>query len=113
MLVSSVATKKKGARTERRKAERAHTKRLRDAQALAKFEPGGSAERPIEVATAAVLEVQATSFACLGCGQNRLRIKEHAAREIADQRLRLIDVKCGVCGLERRFYFRIGGPLAN
>ncbi len=108
-----MAKKKKSARTERREAERAHVKRLRDAQALAKFEPGGAPERAIDVISASVIETQAASVACLGCGATASRIEDHAAREIDGQRLRVVTVACAACALERTLYFRIGGPQPN
>jgi hypothetical protein len=101
----------KRARTERREAARAAEKIARQREKLAVLEPGGAPERPIDVATAAVIEPQARSMPCLRCGAEGVaRIEEHEARAIEDRRLRLVRLACGRCGAARVVYFRIVQP---
>lgn len=97
-----MAKKPKSARTERREVER---RAVKDAEArikLATLEPGGAPHRPIEVTSASVIEVQASSTPCAACG-NEVRVDEHTA----EQGLRRVHVKCPRCGVSRDLWFRI------
>ena len=101
----------KRARTERREAARAAEKIARQRQKLAALEPGGAPDRPIDVATASVIEPQARAMACSRCGaEGAARIAEHEARAIGERRLRVVVVSCARCGSERPVYFRIVHP---
>jgi predicted RNA-binding Zn-ribbon protein involved in translation (DUF1610 family) len=97
----------KRARTEKREAARAAEKLALQRERLAKLEPGGAPERPIDVTTASVIEPHARAFACLRCGDLGTRIMEHEAREIDGRRLRVLRVACPQCGAARVIYFRI------
>ncbi len=94
-------------RTERREAARAAEKLASQRQKLATLEPGGAPDRPLEVATASVIETHAKSFACLRCGELGGRIEDHDAREIDGRRLRVVRTACPQCGAARLTYFRI------
>jgi hypothetical protein len=100
----------KRARTERREAARADEKLARQRTKLAAMEAGGAPERPIQVTTAAVIEPQAKSQACLRCGETASRVVEHEAREIDGRRLRILRLDCPRCGTARTLYFQIVLP---
>lgn len=93
-------------RRERRERERAHAKVARDRDRLAKLLPGGSADLPIEIQSASVVEVQARSTPCPLCG-GELRLEEHVARPHAGDMLRVARVRCFQCGVARELFFRI------
>jgi hypothetical protein len=99
--------KKTSARTLRRSALRAHDKLVAQRRRLAALEPGGTAERRISVPSASVVEVQALGHACLACDERRQQLVEHRAEQMAEKRLRVVDVRCTVCGARRRFFFEI------
>ncbi len=84
---------------------------------LAELEPGGAADRPIEVASASVIEPHATSMPCAACGATSLRVDEHVAVTLGEgtdaRRLRVVRARCAACGHRRDVYFRIGTTLAN
>jgi hypothetical protein len=100
----------KRSRTVRRESERAAEKLGVQREKLARLEPGGAAEHPIDVTTAAVVEPHARSIACARCGEQPTRVEEHEAREIGGRRLRVLRTVCPRCGAERPLYFRIVLP---
>ncbi len=76
----------------------------RDREQLAALLPGGSASRPVEVTSAAVIEGHATAaMPCPQCG-GQYRVTEHT-RPVPS--LRRVDVGCRECGVERTLWFRI------
>jgi len=94
-------------RTARRVAERDARKLVRDRERLAALEPGGAAERPIEVPSAAVIEVRVRATPCIQCeGEYAIDDHQHAAG------LRVVSVTCRQCHVSRRLWFRIApsGP---
>src|ERR1700712_5434608 len=102
-----MARKPKRVRTVRREAERDALSRARDRERLFALEPGGSAERPIEVSAASVVEVRALTTTCPRCaGQHRLA--EHAAVSTASgARLREARLVCSACGSRRSLWFHL------
>jgi hypothetical protein len=90
-------------RAERRRGERAARQLVRDRERLAALVPGGSAEHPIHVTSAAVIEVRAAALPCVQC-EGSYRIVEHAA---AAPGLRRVTVTCRTCGVTRALWFRI------
>lgn len=81
---------------------------------LAAMEPGGGPERPIEVASASVIEPHAASLPCAACGEVGVRVEEHAAVTTdGARRLRVVHVRCPRCGAARPLYFRIGSVLPS
>ena len=103
----------KRARTERREAARAAVKTAEARLKLAALEAGGSPARPIEVASASVVEPHASSMACAACGNPGVRIDEHVASVVDGARLRVVHVRCSRCGVKREVYFRIGTTLLS
>lgn len=101
-------TKKRPERTARRARERAARQLVRDKEKLASLVAGGSAERPIEVASAAVVEIRVRALRCPQC-DGGYAIIDHRS---AGQGVRPVDVRCNVCGVARTLWFRIveSGP---
>ncbi len=93
-------------RRERRERERALAKVARDRERLAKLLPGGTADLPIEVPSASVIEVQARSTPCPLCG-GELRVEEHSARAHGGDLLRVVRARCFQCGVPRELFFRV------
>jgi predicted Zn finger-like uncharacterized protein len=100
--------KKRPERTARRKAERDARQLVRDRERLAALEPGGAAERPIEVGSSAVIEVRARAQRCPQC-DGAYQIEDHQAPSAS---LRVVAVRCQRCGTPRKLWFRISpsGP---
>jgi hypothetical protein len=96
-------------RTQRRRAEIAARKLVREREKLARLEVGGARERPIEVTSSSVIPVRARSLPCPQC-QGALRIVEERA-ESAE--LRVVDVECQRCGVRRELWFLIAPPRMN
>jgi hypothetical protein len=105
-------TKKPRPRTERREAARAQEKLARAREKLARLEPGGSPERPIALESASQVEVHASSLRCTRCDGD-LRVEEHLARTIEEQRLRLVHLVCARCGARRDAWFRLEARLPS
>jgi transposase-like protein len=103
---------KRGDRAARRERERAQKKLENDRERLFLLEPGGSPERPLETASAAVIETQATSVPCPRCGGSQ-EVLEHTALVHHGVRLREAKLRCRRCGSQRSLWFRIVGPSLN
>jgi hypothetical protein len=76
---------------------------VRDREKLAQLSPGGSAERPIQVDSAAVVETRTEALACPQCA-GPYRLREHRS---AGSGLRAVDVTCRNCGAPRTLWFRL------
>jgi hypothetical protein len=77
---------------------------------LARLLPGGSIDRPLVVASAAVIEGHATqAMPCPLC-HGQYRILEHTRPIPA---VRKVDVECRYCATLRTLYFRIVEPTLN
>jgi predicted Zn finger-like uncharacterized protein len=90
-------------RRSRRDEERAARQLVRDRERLAALSPGGTAERPIAVPSAAVVEGRALNATCPQCGGG-YRILEHASPASG---LRRVDVRCQMCRTPRTLWFRL------
>jgi predicted Zn finger-like uncharacterized protein len=90
-------------RVSRRVDERAARRLVRDREKLAALSPGGSAEHPIAVASAAVVETRVRNSTCPQC-EGTYRIVEHTAPASG---LRQVDVRCQLCGTPRTLWFRL------
>jgi predicted Zn finger-like uncharacterized protein len=101
--------RKRPERTARRVDERDARALVRDRERLAALSPGGSRERPMEVGSAAVVEVRVGALPCPQCG-GEYRIKEHAAPEAG---IRRVEVKCNLCGTPRTLWFRLVSDEPN
>jgi len=103
---------KRGERTARRAQERAQVKLQNDRERLFLLELGGSAERPIDAPSAAVIETHAASVPCPRCGGSQ-EVVEHAALVRGGVRLREAKLRCRKCGSKRSLWFKIVGPSLN
>jgi predicted Zn finger-like uncharacterized protein len=101
--------KKRPERTERRARERAARQLVRAKEKLALLEVGGAAERPIEVTSAAVVEIRVHAMRCPQCDGN-YAIVDHRS---AGHGVRPVDVRCNVCAVARTLWFRIVEPAPN
>lgn len=90
-------------RTERREREREARKLVRDKEKLAALSPGGSRERPMQLASAAVVETRVRNLGCPQCNGN-YKIGEHRAPESG---IREVHVRCQICGVSRVLWFRL------
>ncbi|HEU4538926.1 MAG TPA: hypothetical protein VFS00_32625, partial [Polyangiaceae bacterium] len=94
------------ARAERRAALRLAEGLARQRAKLAALEPGGSAERPIEVTSASLVEPRALSLRCLRCDAAEARLDAHEAGRAGPHVLRTLRTHCGRCGATRTLYVR-------
>lgn len=97
-------------RRERRAAERQVRKTREDLGRLYALEPGGSADRPIELRSASEVEPAAADRRCPYC-DGGVRLTEHAATERDGARLRVARIVCTACHTPFVRYFRLGSSL--
>lgn len=109
-----LVTKKKTARprtldrAQERKREKLYEARVK----LSLLDAGGSAERPLDVSSASVIESRAEAEPCLRCG-DVARCQEHTTHQGPHGLLRLVKLECRNCGTERSLYFRIIASYLN
>jgi hypothetical protein len=95
--------RKRPERTARRAQERDARQLVRDREKLAALVAGGSAERPIDVTSTAVIEGRIRSLPCAQC-EGEYAIEDHRA---VGAGMRALDVRCRRCGVPRTLWFRI------
>ena len=96
--------KKPSARNLRREATRTTVKLRDDVVRVDASRFGGSAARPIDLGSASLVEVMATSEPCPLCG-GELRLESHEAETRNEVRLRIAKVVCKMCrAIWERFY---------
>jgi predicted Zn finger-like uncharacterized protein len=101
--------RKRPERTERRRRERDVRRLVRDREKLVALEPGGSAERPLEVDSPAVVELRALSQRCPHC-RGAYSLVDHQS---AAAGLRVVSLKCRTCRAARQIWFRLGSSAPN
>lgn len=99
-------------RTARREDERAVRKAVRATERLAAALPGGDTERPIEVASASVVEVRARATPCVQCG-GELEVRGDRASSTARGVLRQMEMACRRCHARRSLWFRVTPALPS
>ena len=104
--------KKKRGRTARREIERAQKKLAQDKEKLARLEPGGSPERPVDVPTASLVELRAEELGCLYC-TGSVRSVAHDALSVEGRALRRVRTVCSECEGERVVYLQIVASALN
>jgi hypothetical protein len=97
------------ARTARRKVVLASEKLTRARDRLVDLAPGGSEARPLDVATASLVEPKAEAFACPRC-ETAFAVESHEAVTTPHGRLREVTAHCKMCGFRRALWFRIIAP---
>jgi hypothetical protein len=100
--------KKTSARAERRALDRDARKLAERREKLAELSPGGAPERPIEVASASLVDPMARAARCARC-EGAVKLEEHAA----ERGLRVARVTCTTCGARRSLWFRIAAPVLH
>ncbi|TMA52567.1 MAG: hypothetical protein E6J75_16665 [Deltaproteobacteria bacterium] len=90
----------------RRQRAREQARLVRDQERLARLQPGGAPERPLQVESPAQVDVVATASPCPLCG-GTLRLEEHAAERVGGVSLRVARLRCTRCGISRSRYFRL------
>jgi hypothetical protein len=102
-------TNKRSERTERRARERAARRLVRDRERLARLEPGGSAEHPIDVDSPAVIEGRVDTMRCPQC-EGEYTLDDHQS---AAAGLRVVSVTCRMCHVSRQVWFRLGSSAPS
>lgn len=105
-MALAMAKKKLSPNAMRRAAARAREKIADASEKLAKLEPGGSPDNPIELETASLVEPYSRSLPCVRCGRE-VRVVEHDAKTVGARRLRVVKTQCGQCGALRVLYIRL------
>lgn len=82
---------------------------MRDRERLADLSPGGAADHPIRVTSAALIEPRAVGTPCVQCG-GEYRVREHAS---AGSGLREVEVSCRNCSARRTMWFKIVDDSPN
>jgi len=95
--------KKRPERSARRAAARAARDLVHEREKLFGLGPGARIERPIEVATSAVIEIKARATPCPQC-EGTLQLVDHQAEPGG---VRRVELRCVRCGAPRTLYFRI------
>ena len=99
-------------RKARREQERTLRKQVQRVERDARELPGGQAERPIDVTSAAVIDPRAREARCLRCG-GELELRGDRASSTPRGVLRRIDLVCRFCHAPRTLWFRVNPPQAN
>lgn len=101
--------RKRPERTERRRRDRAARRLARDREQLAALLPGGSAERPLEVDSPAVIELRALAQRCPRCS-GTYALDDHQSAAVG---LRVVSLTCRTCRAPRQIWFRLGSSAPN
>lgn len=96
-------------RTLARREQLASEKLFRARSKLLDLEPGGTAEHPLAVATASVIEPKARSVHCPRCDE-AFDVESHEAEVGEHGRLRRVHLRCRQCGTTRSLWFRVTAP---
>jgi hypothetical protein len=73
---------------------------------VAARERGGAPDLAQVVESASVIEPISRSTPCVVCGAE-VAVVEHEAKTIGGQAVRVVHVKCRMCGVARKTYFQI------
>lgn len=99
-------------RAARRALERDVEKTRRDIERLDALSPGGSPERPIELASPSQVEVDAEGRACPVC-HGGVRVLSHEVETHGGERLRVANVECKQCHSKRTRYYVLAEQRLN
>lgn len=99
-------------RSKRREGERNLEKLQSARERLFGLEAGGAPERPLLVASAAIVETHAEGVPCPRC-EGKHEVVEHLAVTVRQVRLREARLRCRQCGTNRSLWFRIQGVALN
>lgn len=82
---------------------------VEEREKLASLSPGGRPDRPIEVDSAAVVEVRVRALRCPQC-EGEYRLEDH---EAPGGGIRKVSVICRLCQVRRPLWFRLGSLAPN
>jgi hypothetical protein len=94
-------------RRQQREQQRALRKTVRQLERLAAELPGGSPERPIDVAAAAVVETKARAIRCVQCEAIEMELRADRATSTRRGVLREVAMVCRKCHTLRAVWFRV------
>ena len=94
-------------RRQQREQQRALRKTVRQLERLAAELPGGSPERPIEVASASVVETKARAIPCVQCEAIEMELRGDRATSTARGILRELAMVCRQCHAARAVWLRV------
>ena len=94
-------------RRQQREQQRALRKSVRQLERLAAEMPGGSPERPIDVASASVVETKARTMKCVQCDAGEMELRGDRAMSTARGVLRELAMVCRQCHTARAVWFRV------
>jgi hypothetical protein len=107
-----MADKPERPRRARRAQERAARRDVQKVERWAGRLPGGAPSAPIEVSSAAVIELEARGTPCPQCG-GPLEIRGDRAESTPRGVLRELEVVCRRCHAPRRLWFRVAPRLPS
>jgi len=99
-------------RRKQREQDRTLRKLVRRTEALVGELPGGSPERPIDVASASIVDGKARGTPCIQCGGD-LELRGDRATTTPRGVLRELALACRRCHAPRTLWFRIKPPATN
>ncbi|HEX3904135.1 MAG TPA: hypothetical protein VH853_14950 [Polyangia bacterium] len=94
-------------RRQQREQQRALRKTVRQIERLAGELPGGSAERPLDVTSASVVETRARATECIQCDAVEMEIRGDRATSTARGVLREVAMVCRRCHAGRTVWVRV------
>jgi len=94
-------------RRQQREEQRTLRKSVRQLERLAAELPGGSPQRPIDVAAASVVETRARSIQCVQCDAIEMELRGDRATSTARGILRELAMVCRQCHAARAIWFRV------
>ncbi len=111
-MSSGKGPRPKRARTVARASERTAKRLLNDRERLFAFQDGASAEHPLNVSSASLVEPRARGIACPRC-EGELDLVAHDAASVEGVRLRRVSLTCRRCAHPRSLWFRIVGDAVH
>lgn len=100
-------------RNQRRADERQLRKAVRTREKLATAAPGGGADRPIAVSTAALVEPTARATPCPQCGGTLDLQSDRVTPGAGGELLRALQLVCRLCHTPRTLWFVVRSPALN
>jgi hypothetical protein len=110
-LHGAMPKRKPSLRTARRTRGRVHEALVRDLERLARLAAGGTPERPLVIASPALVDPMVAGMGCPLC-EGAFLLEEHAAETHGGDRLRVARVRCVECGTRREVFFRLAAPAS-
>jgi hypothetical protein len=100
-------------RRQQREQQRVLRKTVRQLERLAGELPGGAPERPIDVASASMVDTKARVLPCIQCAATEMELRDDRATSTSRGVLRETTMICRRCHATRVAWFRVAGDTAN